>query len=81
MTIGIYLNFKDNTKEVIHFYEKVFGSKCTDLMTYGQQPDESTHELDEKRWDFYRASPNELLDKHPWAYKAPGALCPLSACH
>lgn len=48
MTIGIYLNFKDNTKEVIHFYEKVFGSKCTDLMTYGQQPDESTHELDEK---------------------------------
>ncbi|MBC1473517.1 VOC family protein [Listeria grandensis] len=35
MTLGVYINFKTEAREAIAFYGQIFGSECTDLMTYG----------------------------------------------
>ncbi|MBC1725398.1 glyoxalase/bleomycin resistance/extradiol dioxygenase family protein [Listeria seeligeri] len=36
MVLNVYLTFRTQSRDAIAFYEKVFGSKCTDLMTYGE---------------------------------------------
>lgn len=38
MTLGVYLNFEKESREVIEFYEQVFETKCTDLYTFGKLP-------------------------------------------
>lgn len=36
--LQVYLNFKDETSEVIKFYETVFDTKCEGIMTFGEAP-------------------------------------------
>lgn len=36
MTLNVYLNFRTQSRDAIAFYEEIFGTKCTDLMTYGE---------------------------------------------
>ncbi|EAG4183177.1 glyoxalase/bleomycin resistance/extradiol dioxygenase family protein [Listeria monocytogenes] len=36
MTLNVYLNFRTQSRDAITFYEEIFGTKCTDLMTYGE---------------------------------------------
>lgn len=36
MQVGIYINFLNETRQAISFYEQVFGIKCEDLMDYEQ---------------------------------------------
>ncbi|MCH3029122.1 VOC family protein, partial [Listeria monocytogenes] len=36
MTLNVYLNFRTQSRDAISFYEEIFGTKCTDLMTYGE---------------------------------------------
>ncbi|EAD3287364.1 glyoxalase/bleomycin resistance/extradiol dioxygenase family protein [Listeria monocytogenes] len=36
MTLNVYLNFRTQSRDAIAFYEEIFGTKCTDLLTYGE---------------------------------------------
>lgn len=36
MTLNVYFNFRTQSRDAIAFYEEIFGTKCTDLMTYGE---------------------------------------------
>lgn len=38
MALGVYLNFEKESREVIEFYELVFDTKCTDLLSFGDMP-------------------------------------------
>lgn len=38
MALGVYLNFKGNTKQALGFYEQVFNVKCNDLKTMADMP-------------------------------------------
>lgn len=48
MTLGIYINMKDQVREALGFYGEIFGSTCTDMMTYGSIKEEGGPEIDEK---------------------------------
>ncbi len=38
MALGVYLNFEKESREVVEFYEKVFNTKCTDLISFADLP-------------------------------------------
>lgn len=40
-----YLNFDGNSKEAVHFYEKVLGGKVIGIMTFGDMPADPNHPL------------------------------------
>lgn len=37
--LAVYINFKGNAREAIALYEKVFETKCHELKTFGDMPD------------------------------------------
>ncbi|AQY50691.1 3-demethylubiquinone-9 3-methyltransferase [Listeria weihenstephanensis FSL R9-0317] len=48
MALGIYINMKNEARDALSFYGEIFGSTCTDLMTYGSIHDENGPEMDAK---------------------------------
>lgn len=48
MAFGVYLNFKKEAKAAIAFYEQVFGTTCTGLMTYGEMPSDGQFPMSEE---------------------------------
>ncbi|MBL1230458.1 VOC family protein [Enterococcus sp. BWB1-3] len=47
----IYLNFKTEAAEVIKFYEKVFDTSTTSIMTFGEMPEDPEHPVAEEAKD------------------------------
>lgn len=47
MPLNIYLNFKNQARDAIELYEKVFSVKCQDIMTYGEVEMEGAPPMDE----------------------------------
>ncbi|MDT2012092.1 VOC family protein [Carnobacterium divergens] len=47
MPLNIYLNFKNQARDAIELYEKVFSVKCQDIMTYGEVEMEGAPLMDE----------------------------------
>lgn len=45
ISLNPYLFFDGNTREAVHFYEKVLGGKVMGIMTYGDMPDDPNHPL------------------------------------
>ncbi|MGY3777790.1 VOC family protein [Isobaculum melis] len=45
--LAVYLNFRNESKEAIAFYEKVFETTCTGLMTYGDMPSDGKLPMDD----------------------------------
>lgn len=43
--MDIYLNFKDQSRAAIQFYEGVFHTTCNDLMTFGQMPQDDNFQV------------------------------------
>lgn len=48
MALGLYINFKDSSKQAITFYEKVFNTKCTDMMLFKDAPYEGMTMTDQE---------------------------------
>jgi PhnB protein len=51
MAINVYLNFNGNTREAIEFYEQAFGTEKTQIMTFGDAPQDPSHPLPEEAKD------------------------------
>ncbi|MEG0259771.1 MAG: glyoxalase/bleomycin resistance/extradiol dioxygenase family protein [Lysinibacillus sp.] len=49
MAINVYLTFDGNCREAVAFYEKVFGVKQAQIMTYGDAPMDSNHPLSKEQ--------------------------------
>lgn len=47
MSMGLYINFKFETKEAVAFYEEVFNTKCTDMRLMGEMPSDGSFEMTE----------------------------------
>ncbi|WP_086348065.1 VOC family protein [Candidatus Enterococcus clewellii] len=47
----VYLNFKNEAAEAITFYEKVFETSTTNIMTFGDMPEDSEHPVSEEMKD------------------------------
>ena len=48
MSAGVYINFQNQSKEAIKFYEKVFKTKNNGLMLYKDMPQDDKFPIDEK---------------------------------
>lgn len=46
--LELYINFKGEAKEAIAFYEDVFDTKCQNLMTFGEAPEDPEHPINDE---------------------------------
>ena len=46
--LELYINFKGEAKEAIAFYEDVFDTKCQNLMTFGEAPEDPEHPISDE---------------------------------
>ena len=46
MSAGIYINFKNESKDAIKFYENVFQTTRESMMLYGELPSDPQHPMD-----------------------------------
>lgn len=46
--LELYINFKGEAKEAITFYEDVFDTKCQNLMTFGEAPEDPEHPINDE---------------------------------
>jgi len=51
MSVDVYLNFNGNTREVVEFYTKVFGTERPQMMTFGDAPPNPEYPLPEEAKD------------------------------
>lgn len=76
--MDIYLNFKNESREAIAFYEKVFETEASGITTYGEMPgieqmnlpEEAKNEEETKRLFESLAEGGKIempLDTVPWA--------------
>ncbi|MGM0242183.1 PhnB protein [Enterococcus sp. AZ107] len=49
--LELYINFKGEAKEAIAFYEDVFDTKCQNLMTFGEAPEDPEHPINDEMKD------------------------------
>ncbi|MBL1226302.1 VOC family protein [Enterococcus sp. BWR-S5] len=47
----VYLNFKNEAAEAIKLYEKVFDTSTTNIMTFGEMPEDPEHPVTEEMKD------------------------------
>lgn len=48
MSMGLYINFKYETKDAVAFYEQVFNTKCNDIVLMKDMPSDGTFEMPEE---------------------------------
>ena len=46
--LELYIYFKGEAKEAIAFYEDVFDTKCQNLMTFGEAPEDPEHPINDE---------------------------------
>ena len=46
--LELYINFNGEAKEAIAFYEDVFDTKCQNLMTFGEAPEDPEHPINDE---------------------------------
>lgn len=51
MSLGLYLNFETETKEVIKYYEKIFDVTCSDITHYKDMPADPKFQIPEESLD------------------------------
>lgn len=48
MALSIYLNFKDEARKAIEFYEQAFETEITSILTYGEMPQDENFPITEE---------------------------------
>ena len=74
--MDIYLHFKDQAAEVIAFYEKVFETEPSQIMTFGQMPQDDEHPIDDGLKDLVMNSNLKINDTNVMISDSPENLAP-----
>jgi len=51
MAVEVYLNFNGNCRQAVEFYAEVFNTKITEMMTFGEVPQNPDYQMPEEAKD------------------------------
>lgn len=74
--MDIYLTFKDEAKDAMAFYEKVFETEPAQIMTYGQMPHDDEHSVDENIKDLVLNANLKINDTNVMFSDSPESIAP-----